>query len=385
MPKTKQKFEVKELRPRDIDAKYFGTEPNFADDPNPKNEKWALAIAFNWYSKFYDKKAAREFVVEYLEAHGKNKELKLFKKVADGDFKPTYGWLARCRLRGLSDETAGAKALDIEIARLISTIKTEHKEEKVEEVQTNRPNVQEIMLERSLEAGGELEGYFDDYLKSGAKKDFDTKVIGELQNKNILPQHVPVVSAPWQQRLDEYKEVLSGEDNQLNEGYSRFTKTQIKNIISYIEKTLSDLNSYITLKKAGRKPRIRKAVPVEKRVAKLKYMRAFKDTAAKLDLVSIPPTKLHGASEAWVYDTAKRKMYHYVADEYTKELIVKGNTVLGFCTKDSEVKTLRKPAEQIKQIMGSKPAARKFFKEIKAVSTTPKGRFNPNMIILRAF
>jgi len=35
--------------------------------------------------------------------------------------------------------------------------------------------------------------------------------------------------------------------------------------------------------------------------------------------------------------------------------------------------------------MGSKPAARKFFNDIKAVATQPNGRFNENMIILKAF
>jgi hypothetical protein len=35
--------------------------------------------------------------------------------------------------------------------------------------------------------------------------------------------------------------------------------------------------------------------------------------------------------------------------------------------------------------MGSKPTARKFFNSIKAVATTPKGRFNQDMIILKAF
>ena len=35
--------------------------------------------------------------------------------------------------------------------------------------------------------------------------------------------------------------------------------------------------------------------------------------------------------------------------------------------------------------MGSKPAARKFFDDIKAVGVQPKGRFNDQMIILKAF
>jgi hypothetical protein len=64
---------------------------------------------------------------------------------------------------------------------------------------------------------------------------------------------------------------------------------------------------------------------------------------------------------------------------------IKGNTVLGFDTGKSEVKTLRKPGEQLKEIMGSKPAARKYFEGIKATATAPNGRFNDNMLILRCF
>ena len=126
-------------------------------------------------------------------------------------------------------------------------------------------------------------------------------------------------------------------------------------------------------------------MPVEKVVSKLKYLKEFKDPAMKLDLVSLHPVKLHGASEAWVYDTAKRKLHHYIADEYSKSFTVKGNTILGFDNIKSEIKTLRKPSEQIKEVMGSKPAARKFFAEIKAVSVQPNGRFNEHMIILKAF
>ena len=58
---------------------------------------------------------------------------------------------------------------------------------------------------------------------------------------------------------------------------------------------------------------------------------------------------------------------------------------MGFDTAKSEVKTLRKPAEQLKEIMGSKPAARKYFSDIKAVATASNGRFNESMIILKAF
>jgi len=145
------------------------------------------------------------------------------------------------------------------------------------------------------------------------------------------------------------------------------------------------MNGYVALKQATKKLRVRKAPPVERVVAKLKYLKQFKDEAQKLDLVSLSPVKLHNSTEAWVYDTVRRKLHHYVADDYSKCLTVKGNTLLGFDPQQSEMKTLRKPAEQLKGVTGSKPAARKFFKEIKAVSAIPNGRFNPGMVILKAF
>ena len=174
-------------------------------------------------------------------------------------------------------------------------------------------------------------------------------------------------------------------DPDLKDAYRQLGKIQLRNLVKFIEQVLGELNSYISIKKAAKTPRKRKAVPVEKVVAKLKYLKEFKDPVNKLDLISVHPTKLHGASEAWVYDTAKRKLHHYIADEYSKTFTVKGNSLLGFDTNKSEIKTLRKPGEQIKEVMGSKPAARKFFSSIKAVATTPNGRFNSEMIILRAF
>jgi hypothetical protein len=266
-------------------------------------------------------------------------------------------------------------------ASMTSVAKTDVKEVK----ETSRPNVQEIMREKASEVAGELEGIFDEYIKDGAKASHSFKIIDEVKKKNILSQHVYIISDVWKKKLAEFSLVLEGKDGDLAQGYAFLTKTQIKNIVKFIEQVLSELNSYISVKKTTRAPRARKPVSVEKQVSNLKYMRTFKDEALKLDLTSIHPTKLHGASEAWVYDTAKRKLHHYVADEYSKTFTVKGNTLLGFDTRNSEMKTLRKPTEQLKEIMGSKPAARKYFKDIKAVSTVPNGRFNENLIILKAF
>jgi hypothetical protein len=380
--------QVKTLNPRDPDTEYLGPEPMFAVQPDSDRRRVALMRSFTWYGRFYGKKDAKEFLAQYLDLRERPQEAKIMRRIDEKECINTLCWLARMELRGLELSETESDTLQNEIKRLLETI---NKPQLVEATATgapeapSRPNIQEILKDKAREAGGELEGLFDEYITSGAGTKHTLRPIDEVAKKNVMPQHISLLTDVWKKKLNEIEEVLKGTDAQLVQGYQHLTKTQLKNIVKFIELVINDLNSYISVKKAAKAPRARKAVPVEKQVAKLKYLKTFKDTASKMDLVSISPIKLHGASEAWVYDTAKRKLHHYIADDYSKTFTVKGSTLLGFDTAQSEVKTLRKPSEQIKEVMGSKPAARKYFKDIKAVSTTPNGRFNDQMIILKAF
>jgi hypothetical protein len=322
---------------------------------------------------------------KYLEFNQRAAEAKIMRKVDDNEFMLTLCWLSRMELRGLELTDIEKETLSSEIKRLIETVNKPEITNEVIEAPVIRPNIQEILKDKAREAAGELEGLFDEFITSGAALKHSLKPIDEVAKKNVMPQHISLLTDVWKKKLAEFEELLKGADKQLVEGYSHLSKVQIKNVIKFTEQVINDLNSYISVKKASKAPRARKAIPVEKIVAKLKYLKTFKDTAMKLDLTSIHPIKLHGSSEAWVYDTAKRKLHHYVADEYSKTFTVKGSTLLGFDEAQSEVKTLRKPGEQIKEVMGSKPAARKYFKDIKAVSTTPNGRFNEAMLILKAW
>ena len=387
---------IKALNPKDPDTKYTGEEPFFAVQPDSEFRTSAMARAFSWYTRFYGRKEAKDLLIQYLELNDRKADAKVMAKAPESEILGTYGWLARMTLRGLQLTEHEEMSLQNEITRLMtcvhkpetvfkSNLTPQEVEVEVEKETTNRPNVQEIMREKAREATGEIIGLFDDFIQAGLKGSLPGKPIDILSKHNILPQHIPIILDVWKKELNEWYEVQEGKDPQLVEGYSQFGKVQVKNMIKAIEQVISDLNSYISIKKASKTPRKRKPVPVEKIVSKLKYLKEFKDAAAKLDLVSVHPTKLHGASEAWVYDTAKRKLHHYIADQYSQTFTVKGNTIIGFDTGKSEIKTLRKPGEQLKEIMGSKPAARKFFEGIKATATVPNGRFNENMLILKSF
>jgi hypothetical protein len=256
----------------------------------------------------------------------------------------------------------------------------------VERPVSNRPNVQEVMRERAREAQGELEGLLDEFMGADLKLKTDGRVMKELSERNVLPQHISMLAEVWQKKIKEFTQVLESDDRQLRDAYGHYSKTQMRQIIKFCEVMIADLNGYSSVKKAAKAPRARKVVPVEKIVKNLKYLRKFEDPATKLKLESISPTKLHNCSEAFLFDSAKRKLIYLVADDYSKVLTVKGNTILGFDKLKSQSKTLRKPYESINELMKiGKPASRKLFSEIKTVGIEFSGRMNENIIILKAF
>jgi len=380
-PKATSDHFIKALNPRDADTKYMGDEPFFPVQPEGGSRTVALTYGFTWYNRFYGKKDAKELLAQYLDHNNRESDAKIIRKVDEKEFLMTLCWLARMTLRGLELTEHEELTLQNEISRLVKVVNKPEVIEK-EVAPSNRPNIQELMREKARDAAGELEGIFDEFITEGK---VTQKTVDLVAKFNVMPQHIPLIVEIWKKKQLEFEEVSETDDKELKEAYGNLGKVQLRNTLKFIEQVLSDLNSYISIKKASKAPRKKKAVPVEKIVSKLKYLKEFKEPANKLDLISVHPTKLHGASEAWVYDTARRKLHHYIADDYSKAFTVKGNTILGFDNTTSEIKTLRKPGEQIKEIMGSKPAARKYFKDIKAVGTVPTGRFNENMIILKAF
>jgi hypothetical protein len=131
--------------------------------------------------------------------------------------------------------------------------------------------------------------------------------------------------------------------------------------------------------KVNRKPKAKKAVPAEKIVAKLKYKKADEP----LKLVSINPADILGAKELWTYNTKSRKLGKYVAKEFA-DLGVKGTSIVNFDELKSVQKTLRKPADQLKEFKAAgKVALRKFLDDINAVDTKMNGRINDEIMLLK--
>jgi hypothetical protein len=379
-----------DLNPKDPDIKYTGTEPLFVTQPDADRRSLAQTLSFNWYSRYCSNKDAKEFLAQYCtvtpDLVAVAKELR---KVEEREVISSIGFLARMYLRGLDLNEREQTLLRSEINRLVETlakptvIESSTAKQTVVTPAANRPNVQEIMRERTRECAGELEGWLDDFITSGAKSsEISVNPVGVLTERNILAQHISILTDIWRRKLAEFEDILTSKDPQVIEAYAHYTKTQIKAVIKFCEAVLAGLQGYITVKKATATPRKKKAQSPEKIASKLKYLKDF----AELKLTSAAPKSLVGATEIWLYDTSKRKLHYYVADGHIGTMTVKGTTIMGFDATKSGVKTLRKPADVLKKLMaGGKPASRKVFSEINAVHTQPNGRTNESMIILKAY
>jgi hypothetical protein len=166
----------------------------------------------------------------------------------------------------------------------------------------------------------------------------------------------------------------------LREGYSHRSKKQIKNLIAFYQEIMSACDMLAQEAKVNRKPRAKKAVSVDKLVAKLKY----KKSDEPLKLVSINPTDIIGSKELWVYNTKSRKLGKYVANEYM-ELGVKGTSITGFNESQSVMKTVRKPEDKLKEFKAAgKVQLRKFLDDINATEARMNGRINEEIILLKA-
>lgn len=371
---------VKPMQVKGIDLKYLGNEPEWPATLDDTERKHRLLEAFNWYNYHCDKKQAKEMLVDWLRRRDRGNDAKAISRAGDSNIKTTMAWLCRANLMGLQLTESELTRIDQSVTDTLAANQAPDDAEESERSTAVKPNIQDRLREKMIKAGGELEGLYDDMILAGGKMGDQYRPIEILQTNNVAPPLVSEIVDAWQQRIDELQEAVEGRDAQLVEGYSNHGRIKLRNMIRFSEQVIADCASYLQIKKVGRKPRKKKPVSPEKLTRRFKFLKDFAD----LGLVSEPVTKLVNATEAWLYDTKRRKLIHVVADDHFKSFSVKGSALIGFDATHSLQKTLRKPAEQLKPILnGSAATARKSFKDIKAVETKFRGRSNAGIILLR--
>jgi len=371
----------KPLNPKSADTKYTGGEPEWRLQPEPEARASTIITAFTWYNYHYDKKTVKELIVDWLVRNDRQRDAKDFGRVPESTIRNQTGWLCRMNTMGLDLNEHELLAVDTAITEHLRTVRAIREVVKAAEPDAvARPNIQDRLRDKMVEAAGEIEGMYDEMILAGAKMSADYKPMTLLRGMNVAPQMVGEISQQWKARLEELEEAVRGKDAQLVEGYGNFGKLQLKSLVKFAEQVIADCGSYVQIKKVERKPRKKKAVSPERQTQKFKYLAEF----GELKLKSVPVTGLVNAQEAWLYDTKKRKLIYVVADTHAGSFTVKNNMLIGFDPTNSIQKTLRKPAEQIKSLLqGGVAQHRKYFKDIKATEVKFNGRGNENLILLK--
>jgi len=383
MVKTKKPTtEIKLLNPKSADVKYTGSEPAWKLVLTDGDRTSAMLKAFTWYNYHYGKKDAKDMIAHWLEHNDRLQDAKLIRGIPDSQIRSTTAWVCRMNLIGLALSEHELSVINSQIADMMRIKQEVVKVVSEEETTQARLTIQDHLRERMSECAGELEGMFDDFLQQGAKLTAEFKPMTQIRGRNVAPQMIGTISAIWKDRLAEFEETVEGRNADLVEAYSHLSKIQLRNCVKFCELVINDCASYVQIKKVERKPRAKKAISPEKLSSKFKYLKDF----AELKLVSQAPASLVNASEAWLYDTKKRKLIHVLADAHVGSFTIKGTSIVAFDAVNSSQKTLRKPAEQIKSVVSvGKPAARKVYKDIKSTEIKFNGRGNENLIILKSW
>jgi len=328
--------------------------------------------AMNWYSIDGNKADARKFIREYIK---KNRpiDLKDFDKVSDKEIRPTYGWIARILSRGAKLSDYHVENFNNYLLNILKPITVPVVKQTV--IVSNRPSIQDAMNEKIANYIGTLEGAYDDYINDGTEFSLEA----DMKSKEIPQAYVPKIDEWAKKKLREWIEIVEGKDAQLNEAFSHYTKTNKKDVAKFFASMIQDCEKYGAFKKANRKPRtVRQKTPAQQ-IKSLKY----KTKDDELNVSSVNPMDIVGASAVWLFNTKNRKLSVY-RTESGQGIQVKGSALQNYDPEISETKTLRKPAEQIKELIDAgKVQLRKFMEGIKTKGGDVNGRVNAEMLIVR--
>lgn len=239
-----------------------------------------------------------------------------------------------------------------------------------------KPTIQEAIAEQTGWIIGEVEGEVDDFLTAGCKKS-KYSLYKFLEGKQVKGPHTKRIQNVLAAILKEVKDLVAGDDEQLNEGYSFLTKPQQKKYRAFVQQLVDDAEAWGNVRKAARKPRSKKVKTASQQAVGVKYMERDDEN----DLTSVAPSKLVNASQVWLYDTVNRFLYRY---DSPGGMSLKGSTMKDWSEKTSVKKKIRKPEVVLPELMkGGKVKLRKLMDEIKAKPGKVTGRINKNMVIVK--
>jgi len=336
--------------------------------------------ALSWYNYNCTRKDAKEFLLEYVKKVNRPKdEVATIKGMSDAKVSLQVGWVARMMCMGFIPNDKTKKFFCDGYKKLLVAERKEAAVTAAPVVVALAPvvNIQDRIREKASEVSGEIEGLIDDFIASQCKTTIDIE--SYVKNLKLSSVVLKKVCDNFVDHSKEINEAIAGKDKQLVEGYSNFSKVELRRLREFMDSIVTATNNVAVVSKPARKKRVTKEKPAAILVAKVQYQKE----CTELKLKSITPDKLIGATQVWTYNTKTKLLGVYNA-ENAKGFSMKGTTLQNFDIATSIGKRLRKPEVVIKEVLeAGKVKLKKILPELKTKECALTGRINSDTIILK--
>lgn len=380
---------IRENAKRDYSPKWDGAEGMSASE---------FAAHFREAMKYYrlesSSKELKPKVIDWMGRNGYTRDqIQSFKKTKDWRCNLTMGAIASCLIKGMpatkqgwNNNSSSAEWLKEQISDAVEAGKWDIEEVEVAKsakVAAPVMNIQDRIREQAVGMSDEIDAAIDSWIVD--PNAFDPKafkMVSLLRGKGAKAAQARYIKGFFARGLAELKELSSGHaDEQLKEGYKHLSRKNVNKLIEFYESIAQACEQIAAEAKVLKKPRAKKVKPAEELVKRIK----FKMTDDKLGVTSVPAAGLIGSQAAIVYNAKTRKFGMYIA-KTSAGLNVKGTSIIDFTDKSVQ-KTLRKPAEQLKdfKLQNTQRRVETWLSAIKATDTILNGRMNADIMILKVF
>jgi hypothetical protein len=343
---------------KSLNLKFYGPEPTF----ERKITNREFSDAMTWYNYNLNSEDAIKFLIEYLMEIGDVETAKLVRSGGKKYFLDALGAIARIIMNGATVPDSVHEVFNDRLKRSVGL----YLASKIEIKKSGKLN----------EANAKMLDQIETIIENRS----DDDIIPILEEANATPKTAHKVVEYLTEEAKKTVAYFTPEEEDEKKKYIASVDDVISDIMVYLnggdKVEVKDELKPVAVKKP-RKPRAKKVIPAEKKVAKVKYLKEFPE----LGLKSIEPKEIIGKSALWYYDVRYQKL---VVVRANNGLEVKGTTVI-FDEKISESKKIgRKTKETLDFVLkGGKIALKKVFENIKTGNIEVTGRLSENTILLR--
>ena len=344
-----------------------GTEPKFNGDPNSKEYRSFLMVYFNWANLMFEPVDLKEHFIQYCKANDMNHNMITHINPAYFNLLGKVSYLINTNTP-ISDQLENTFTNGI--FELIDTIIAQESEKSIV-IDEDKIDAKTKNLFKYTQIFNELDQLYKD-------EDQKTKILKVFTDHKPPLNIIQMINDHYQEDYDQYTKDL--QQKRLPKTYKDISLTYQTFTQNVLEVTKTQLTVAKNIKTSIRKPRKKKIIPHSKLVEKLNYLKQDDSTG----MVSINPESIIGATSLIIYNTKTRKVGIFYANN--NGLSVKGTTIVNFDESSSVMKTLRKPNEQLPELItGTKKKIEKAFENVRSVKTSLKGRINGDILILKTF